>query len=217
MSTATLLVRCVGPMQSWGTRSRFRERDTEREPSKSGVIGLLAAALGRRRHEPVEDLAGLRMAVRIDRPGRVEVDYQTALGVAKASGATPETLPSHRHYLADADFLVGLEGDRALLGCIHEALRSPRWPLFLGRRGYVPGLPPYVPDGMSDEALVDALRGYPWPTERGAPPDSLAVVEECAGEDPGSVRWDVPISFASADRRYATRRVKRTQLDRPAG
>ena len=43
----TLLLRLAGPMQSWGTASKFRERDTGREPSKSGVVGLLAAALGR--------------------------------------------------------------------------------------------------------------------------------------------------------------------------
>ena len=58
---ATLLLRLQGPMQSWGTTSRFDERDTQLEPSKSGVLGLLCAALGRNRSEPVQDLAALRM------------------------------------------------------------------------------------------------------------------------------------------------------------
>ena len=53
----TLLMRLAGPMQSWGTGSRFDERDTQLEPSKSGVVGLLCAALGRDRAEPVDDLA----------------------------------------------------------------------------------------------------------------------------------------------------------------
>jgi len=52
---ATLLIPLVGPMQSWGTRSRFDHRDTEREPSKSGVIGLVCAAIGRDRNEPIDD------------------------------------------------------------------------------------------------------------------------------------------------------------------
>ena len=43
---STLLLRLAGPMQSWGTDSKFDERRTGREPSKSGVIGLVAAALG---------------------------------------------------------------------------------------------------------------------------------------------------------------------------
>ena len=55
----TLLMRLAGPMQSWGTQSQFRERDTGLEPSKSGVIGLLCAALGRPREESVADLAAL--------------------------------------------------------------------------------------------------------------------------------------------------------------
>lgn len=43
---STLLLRLAGPMQSWGTDSKFDVRRTQREPSKSGVIGLIAAALG---------------------------------------------------------------------------------------------------------------------------------------------------------------------------
>ena len=42
---STLLLRLAGPMQSWGTDSKFDIRRTGREPSKSGVIGLVAAAL----------------------------------------------------------------------------------------------------------------------------------------------------------------------------
>ncbi|NLO07691.1 MAG: type I-E CRISPR-associated protein Cas5/CasD, partial [candidate division WS1 bacterium] len=64
-----LLMRLEGPMQSWGTQSRFTVRDTGREPSKSAVIGLLCAALGVDRDEDdrLADLATMRMAVRIDR------------------------------------------------------------------------------------------------------------------------------------------------------
>ena len=39
---ATLLFRLQGPLQSWGISSHSTERDTAREPSKSGVIGLVA-------------------------------------------------------------------------------------------------------------------------------------------------------------------------------
>src|SRR5437016_606458 len=97
---ATLLLRLAGPMQSWGTRSRFDDRDTERFPSKSGVIGLLCAALGRPRAASVDDLAALRMGVRADRPGVLSTDFHTAgggpgaMGVAKASGASPATVVS---------------------------------------------------------------------------------------------------------------------------
>ena len=42
----TLLLRLAGPMQSWGTQSRFFTRDTGLEPSKSGVIGPALRRLG---------------------------------------------------------------------------------------------------------------------------------------------------------------------------
>ena len=65
----TLLLRLAAPLQSWGEDSKFETRRTRREPTKSGVIGLLAAALGRRRDEPLDDLRGLRFAVRVDQEG----------------------------------------------------------------------------------------------------------------------------------------------------
>ncbi len=221
MTSATLLVRCDGPMQSWGTRSRFGERDTEREPTKSGVCGLLAAALGRPRTADVHDLALLTMAVRIDQPGHVEIDYQTAgggswngsaYGVAKASGATPETALSRRYYLVDADFLVALQGDRELLERLQAALRAPRWPLFLGRRGYSPGHPPYVPGGLLSVGLTEALRSHAWPQFDGAPVPELDAVVECTPGEAGDLRRDVPESFDPQARRYAERRVRRVRL-----
>src|ERR1017187_9236005 len=128
----TLLLRLVGPLQSWGTTSRFNERDTGKEPSKSGVIGLLAAAMGidRENWTDLEPLTQLRMGVRHDRPGTPKQDYQTA-GCAsddtiiKADGKpSKDGVVSRRHYLADAAFLVGLEADdRSLLEQAHAHLQ----------------------------------------------------------------------------------------------
>ena len=73
-----LLMRLAGPMQSWGTQSRFTNRDTGLEPSRSGVVGLLCAALGRSRDQSLDIFRPLRMAVRVDREGRLMRDYQTA-------------------------------------------------------------------------------------------------------------------------------------------
>ncbi|MEW6316028.1 MAG: type I-E CRISPR-associated protein Cas5/CasD, partial [Pseudomonadota bacterium] len=83
----TLLLRLAGPMQSWGTTSRFDQRDTGKEPSKSGVIGLLAAALGIDRevwNDELKSLSALTMAVRHDRPGVLKRDYQTAQNIISA-------------------------------------------------------------------------------------------------------------------------------------
>jgi CRISPR-associated Cas5-like protein len=147
-------------MQAWGTQSRFRIRDTGLEPSKSGVLGLVCSALGRGRSESVDDLASLRMGVRVDQEGIVRHDYQTAggvhrkgeeYGVITADGKNGGTVTSSRYYLSDADFIVGLEGrteaDVELLLTINEALRNPRWQVFLGRKSYLPSVPVYLPKG----------------------------------------------------------------------
>ena len=75
-----LLLKLAGPLQSWGSESRFTERGTRHEPTKSGAIGLLAAALGRRRTDSVDDLASLEFGVRIDQPGTFEEDFQPSIG-----------------------------------------------------------------------------------------------------------------------------------------
>ncbi len=75
---STLLLRLAAPLQSWGVASKFDTRDTAREPTKSGVIGLLAAALGRSRTESLDDLKELRFGVRIDQPGTFLRDFHTA-------------------------------------------------------------------------------------------------------------------------------------------
>lgn len=203
----TLLLRLDGPLQSWGTTSRFDERDTQLEPSKSGVIGLLCAALGRDRAEPVGDLAALRMGVRVDREGVPLRDYQTATGVLRAADAKPEwdrTVVSPRFYLADACFLVGLTGDDLpLLQAVHEALRRPVWPLSLGRKSCAPGRPVWLPDGLQERALVDALGSYDSP-HHARPVDRLRVLLESDGE--GAVRLDQPLA-PFAQRRFGPRSV----------
>ncbi|MGX1811831.1 type I-E CRISPR-associated protein Cas5/CasD [Nocardia sp. NPDC055321] len=87
---STLLIRLAGPLQAWGRLSKFQHRDTDPDrPTKSGVIGLLAAADGHERDEsgrdysdalPLERLAGLRFGVRADRPGVLISDYHTVGG-----------------------------------------------------------------------------------------------------------------------------------------
>jgi len=206
-----LVMRLCGPMQSWGTTSRFDERETDRFPSKSGVLGLVCAALGRDRAEAVDDLAALTMGVRADAPGALARDYQTATGNYLASGKQDagRTVPSHRYYLADACFLVGLAGDRACLASIERALASPRWPLSLGRKAFPPGEPVMLPDGLREEELVPALRGYP--LLKGE-----AGLRWFAIEDPehGAVRMDQPLA-PFAQRRFGPRFVRQEEHDVP--
>ncbi|WP_199546345.1 type I-E CRISPR-associated protein Cas5/CasD [Streptomyces sp. N35] len=89
MSMHCLVLRLEGLLQAYGTRSRFSERDAASHPTKSAVIGLLAAADGHDRAEhrtegedflPLETLAQLRFGVRADRPGVFIQDFHTTGG-----------------------------------------------------------------------------------------------------------------------------------------
>ncbi len=214
----TLLLRLDGPLQAWGIASRFGTRDTGREPSKSGVIGLLCAALGKPRVERPDDgfptlatLSRLRMGVRVEREGIVQRDFHTVGGSAGSGGAD---VVSSRFYLADARFLVGLEGDEALLRRLDAALARPVWQLCLGRKAFAPAAPVRLADGLSEAPLLQALRGYPLLAGRREDAGPLRfVIEDPAGE---AVRQDVPLSFNPATRRFALRRV-RTEMLEPAG
>lgn len=228
-----LLLKLAGPLQSWGSGSRFTERGTQHEPTKSGVVGLLAAALGRRRTDPVDDLAALDFAVRIDQPGLLESDFQTEhkrkwdkdsarwVSDISKSGSLPLT---HRHYLADAVFIVALEGNRELLDSCADALDSPIFPLFLGRRSCPPACRVLVGEFDGKDPL-GVLRGYPWEASKRYQGSwkfrdkefvDLEVLYDkqssADGEGYDVVQRDVPISFSQEHRQYSFRTVAHTTV-----
>lgn len=209
----TLVMPLVGPMQSWGHRSRFDDRDTGLEPTRSGVIGLICAAMGIPRSGDLSRFDNLRMGVRVDAPGRVMVDYHTAMDVVKADGGGTGTVTSHRYYLSDARFLVGLESDQLeLLQSIENALKHPVWAPFLGRKSFVPSIPVFRPEGsvQANTGLQQALTAHPFLRLHAwekIPEEPLRMVIE--SEEPQSsdlTRNDVPISYRT--RRFALRQVR---------
>lgn len=211
-----LVLRLAGPLQSWGDSSRFAHRGTRQEPTKSGILGLIAAAQGRRRVDPIEDLVRLGYGVRVDQPGRLIRDFQTAK--RHDSG---KALPlSYRYYLGDAVFVAAIAGDRALLEGVAEAIASPAFPLYLGRRSCPPSLPLVL--GIRDGDPRSVLRDEPWHasawhmhrtrSER----VTLEIFRDALGPDEiGETVRDVPLSFSQERREYGWRTVVREQGDRP--
>jgi len=216
-------------MQSWGTTSRFSIRDTGLEPSKSGVIGLLCAALGKPRDDSTIEntefraLVELQMAVRIDREGVMRVDYHTAQNVAKAGGGTPkETELSWRYYLSDACFVVALSGkDESLLRRLNEALAYPHWQLSLGRKAFLPSAPVRITQQLHEGEALDVLKTFAWQGGDGQREktldEKLRVVFDATPEDHGEVRHDLPLSLALGQRRFLPRYVKTDFIARPKG
>lgn len=228
----TLLMRLVAPMQSWGVQSDFTHRDTGLEPSKSGVIGLLCAALGKPRDEAHPDnrgkptlieLANLRMGARADREGLLKRDYHTAGkgGHLKASGSVEQKdlIVSERFYLADAAFLVGLESDNLeLLHKLDDALHHPHWSLFLGRKAFVPSEPVWVENGVQEnQPLEEALDPRAFSRLRKQRKDyderMRLVIEVKPGEYGEIMRRDQPLSFVKGQRAFDFRNMKTAFYD----
>jgi len=170
----TLFLRLEGPLQSWGERAHWSVRDTALEPTKSGVIGLIACALGYREDEQIRSLSEkTRMGVRVDTPGHLITDYHTIGGgyktpalltAARKPKKTPKGKPhteiSPHEYLSGASFLVALQvripEDEALIDRMAAALQNPVWPIYLGRKACIPAVPVFAGTG-SFTGLLAAL------------------------------------------------------------
>lgn len=211
----TLMLRINSTWASAGTDRTLDYYSTSRELTKSEVVGMIAAALGRSREDPIDDLAALRFAVRTDRPGRTFTDAQTAVMrvIDKAADLKKEKVARyffHKEYLSDASFLVGLESeDLAFLEEIQDAFRHPYYALYVGRKNCVPvELPGYpMVAGIQEGRLEDTM-----PDEDGACPDAKPfgkIQYECLpGEKADAFLMDQPITFSNKERKYARRAVR---------
>lgn len=210
-----LVLTLAGPLQAWGSASRFTTRATEDAPTKSGIIGLLAAAQGRRRTDPLEEYVSLQLGVRIEQPGRLLRDFQTARAL---DGSTSMPLSS-RYYREDARYVAVVSAEPTLLESFSDALRRPVFPLYLGRRSCPPS-EPLIPR-LLDTSLGAALRDEPWrasPWWRrrcGAEPPMLEFrvdrgsAPELADRVVGTaVMRDEPLSFDPRHRQYGWRTVE---------
>ncbi|MDA2807144.1 type I-E CRISPR-associated protein Cas5/CasD [Nocardiopsis suaedae] len=211
-----LMLQLAGPLQAWGSAARFSRRTTESAPTKSGVIGLLAAAQGRPRDTDLSDLAALRFGVRIDQPGTPIRDFQTA-----HHPHTGTAMPvSERYYLADAVFLAALQGDGDLITALHTALDAPEFLPYLGRRSCPPTRPLNL-GTRGETSLLGALEDEPWRAaewyQRQYTDQPLVTLtlhtEALPGEYSGQDFNDQPISFDPRHRRYTPRRSRSATVD----
>ena len=203
---ATLLLRLAAPLQAWGSQSKFNIRLTEREPTKSGVVGMLAAALGIQRNDDpkkLEPLNALRFGIRVEREGKLLRDFHM---VHEITGKKDSHV-TERFYLTDAVFIVALEtDDKVFLKQLAYALNHPVYPLFLGRRSCPPTLPVVL--GIRDNELLSVLKNEP-PAEQNCRPTRIVY----DSDEGGMPVRDKPVSFSQLHRQYGFRMKKEELLE----
>lgn len=156
-----LMFRLYGPLVSWGDIAVGQERPSSAYPSKSALLGLLAASLGIRR-ERVEMhqamAAAYGFAVRVDAPGTLLRDYHTTQVPPQRRNRTYHTrrdelqadtlstILSSREYRCDALYTIAVWHRTALqapftLLQLAASLKQPRFTLYLGRKSCPLALP----------------------------------------------------------------------------
>jgi len=209
------------PMQSWGYMSKFDRRTSFNCPTKSGVIGMLCAAMGipKSDMESLAELAKLDMVVYSFSPMERLSDFHTVGGgfdkdrnpqniVRTAKGTVGNTVVTRREYLLDAKFAVVLEGNGDLLSKIESDLKNPKWGVWLGRKSCIPTVPIF--QGCHDskeEALESAKTAFA--KTYGKPCEIRRTITEVTEFADGSDNlMDVPLDFSEGKRNFSTRRIR---------
>jgi CRISPR system Cascade subunit CasD len=214
-----LVLRLEGPLQSWGFDSQYNRRNTGLMPTKSAIAGICCAALGLSRGSEKEKtfltsfgnvrmlaIAIPRTGVKKELPVRRLQDYHTVQYTRRASGTiNNDCVLTHRQYLTDAAFGVLLEGNKALLCEIADALGNPTWGIWLGRKTCIPSAPVFV--GLKDNR-DDALRLLIGEKSLKSFTRQEEVETFSEGRD---TLPDGPVSFATERRLFSPRRVRTLQ------
>lgn len=155
----SLTIKFAAPLQSFGNEASYNHRTSYGHPSKSAVIGMIAAALGYGRSDNhIQALNDLSFAVRTDQGGRILRDYQ----IVRYGEHSIDLKQTYRDYLQDALFIVAVgSNDYNLMDSIKDALQNPRYQLYLGRRSNPPA-GPLIVNSFDELNPVEVLRQLDW-------------------------------------------------------
>ena len=151
-----LMITLAAPRASFAGPAPGGIRGTEHAPTRSVLLGLVAAALGIKQsdsegHRTLS--ATLVFATRVEQDGALELDYHTTQVGKKTDlkkrvlytrhdeldlpRSDLSTILSERSYRCDyraTSAICRLDDDKTDLERIQNALRKPKWTLYLGRK-----------------------------------------------------------------------------------
>lgn len=211
----TLVLKCSSPMQSWSNDSRFNIRSAGRYPSRSGIIGIIASALGMDRNEPLDIFDGISTSIRIDKKGIVYPDYQVVHRWNRKNGnitAKGNAIANdNRYYIEDGIFMVFIEGDDGIIDKFADAIQYPVYSLFLGRKSCPPTYDFFY--GVFDKDASSCIMDVP---PEGEDHRVVVIRDVRDGELADDTVKDNPIAFNIKDRKYSGRQIKEYHVVLPS-
>ena len=231
MASQYLLLWLEAPLQSWGFDSKFGRRDTLKFPTRSGVLGLLCAALGYsgEQKEFLAQMSSKQQLVvsylRNDEkkqtitPEPLLMDFQMvgrgydnsdpwqSLLIPKTSEGKKAvgggSKMTYRYYLQDARFAVVLECSQAESTLFSKALQNPMYDLFLGRKNCVPT--EFIYQGVFDSENAALEQATEIANQKGCK-EYFRVVEGDHLDGDSMTLNDIPLQFGEV-KKYRDRRV----------
>lgn len=214
----TVLLKLSGPMQSWGTSSHFVTRNTEYYPSKSAIIGIIAASFGYRRDEDekINKLNDLDFAVRIDQVGVLRKDFHIASNYIDIWNNTDSYL-TYRYYLEDSVFVVALSSeDEKWMDEIIYALKHPYFQQFMGRRSCPVPIDFVLKE--SERGAIDAIKNLSWQASEHYKKRNKEYIADIYADkkllegEAYTTRNDRVVSFSQKERKFSPRFEARTSI-----
>lgn len=212
-SDAVLAFYLDSPLQSWGYQSRFDRRTSFSMPTRSGIIGMICAAMGIDRVDAgaLEQFAAINLTCLALKQHVRLIDFHTIGGgwdkkidsnnlIPKADGKPGKTKITRREYLQNSKFGVLIDGPEKILHEIAEAMKNPKWGIWFGRKSCIPASPVFQGIFTSAEKATNHL------VKLAGTKVERQVDEVTSFEDGCDTLYDIPLNFHT--RQFAPRRIR---------
>jgi len=199
-------------MAAMGDHAGHERRGSGTWPGRSAIVGLMGAALGIERTGDFSTLEALDISVAIFDTGVPLRDFHTIQTVPNAAAKSPNSRPeamrtagplklntvlTKRDYRAGVFYGIAISGAPEILDQLGEALRYPRYQLFLGRKSCPLSTPPGPVTRLTATDAEEALQALALPPWRKTGSAYTLVMDARAGDADTETRHDRAVSRAA--------------------
>lgn len=196
-------------MAAMGGHAGHERRGSEAWPGRSALVGLMGAALGIDRAGDFGPLEALDISVAVFDAGVPLRDFHTIQTVPNAAAKSPNSRPesmqaagplklntvlTKRDYRAGVFYGVAVLGAPEILDQVGEALRHPRYQLYLGRKSCPLSTPPGPVTRVKASNAEEALQSLALPPWRKAAFAHTLVMDARPGDTDKEMRHDRAVS-----------------------